>query len=212
MSGTPTVVLSTGGMRSFTALASLLSGQDHPRVVLLHLLDGRTNTKTRSAYVHRQAQHLGLEEVLEIELPRVKIKPADPDHQPLDTPALLRAHILVNAVARTIELGGDRLVWPAQSNGQFPAAAKVTEQAVLISHMAKLEYPYPPTIETPLLELTDQQLIELGGHLDLPWDQAWSCQMQGDRHCRVCEGCRRRIAGFESAGLIDPVMPPVPVH
>ncbi len=61
-------------------------------------------------------------------------------------------------------------------------------------------------IETPLLELTDQQVVELGGQLDVPWKLAWSCQFHGDKPCRVCDPCRRRQRAFDAAGVIDPVL------
>ena len=53
--------------------------------------------------------------------------------------------------------------------------------------------------------VTDKQMIELGGQLDVPWHLAWSCRMHADRPCRVCAGCRRRIRSFESAGMSDPL-------
>jgi 7-cyano-7-deazaguanine synthase in queuosine biosynthesis len=97
----------------------------------------------------------------------------------------------------------ERVVWPAAYNGVVKAMARGTEQVVLCEHLADLEGGPMPRIETPLLELADQQLIELGGQLGVPWDLAWSCLGDGDRMCRVCPACRRRKAAFDAAGVVD---------
>jgi 7-cyano-7-deazaguanine synthase in queuosine biosynthesis len=60
-------------------------------------------------------------------------------------------------------------------------------------------------METPLLELTDLQLLELGTHMQVPWNLAWSCDFGGESPCMACAGCWRRHAEFETAGLVDPI-------
>lgn len=150
---------------------------------------------------------------------------------PLGVAPLLGPRVILAAVAQGLEIGADRLIWPVQCDGDFDTMTSVTEQLVLIRHLVSMETPVPTaaspassglqtftdawtpeisapeaaTIETPLLELTDKQLVELGGQLEAPWRLAWSCRMHGDKPCRVCSGCRRRLRAFESAGMIDPL-------
>ncbi len=213
MPSTHTVILTSGGLRSLVAIGSALSGGSRLSVTLLHLLDGRSNTKIRAQYVRRQAEHFKVHEVVTVDLPRVTIKQDDQTpNTPRPLSPLLRTQVLINGLMRAIQIGADRLIWPTQSNGDFAHASLATEQAVLARHMVKTEHPSPPTIQTPLLELTDPQLLALGDQLGLPWELGWSCLMHGEKHCRVCDGCRRRIAAFEAAGKLDPSIEPAPTR
>ncbi len=207
MARTPVVILNSGGIRSLIATAATVADPDRPHVVLLHVLDNRTNTKSRSQYAHRQAEHFKINQVLELELPRFKTTPTTDD--PTPGSPLLRSQILIVALARAVAIGANRLIWPTQSNGDFNTATRMTEQALIAQHMAKLEHPFPPNIETPLLEMSDKQLIELGGQMGVPWQHAWSCQIQSDKPCRVCPSCRHREAAFEAAGMTDPSAQPL---
>lgn len=195
-------ILTAGGPRSLVATALTLADHERAYVFLLHVLNHRPSTKIRSEYVRRQAEHFQIADVTELELPRIKLKRPSPD--PAHTVSLPHTQVLVCAMARAVELGADRLIWPAQINGDFNSCARLTEQTVLVQHLAKIEHPFAPAVETPLLELTDKQLIELGNQLELPWDLAWSCQFQGEKPCRICPACRRRQAAFDAAGITDP--------
>ena len=209
MARTPIVILNSGGLRSLIATAATVAAPDRPLVTLLHVLDNRTNTKSRSLYAHSQAEHFNINQVLELELPRFKTTPnTTPDDATPGSP-LMRSQILIVALARAVAIGANRLIWPTQANGDFNTATRMTEQALIAQHMAKLEHPFTPAIETPLLEMSDKQLIELGGQMDVPWQLAWSCQIQGEKPCRVCPSCRRREAAFEAAGMTDPSAQPI---
>jgi len=199
------MILTTGGVRSLIATVMALSAGEHKKkVILLHLKDTRPNARTRSRYIERQAEHLKIQNVLEVDLPQLKIDRKDHSNDDPPSTPLLHTQIVIAGLARAVEAGADHLIWPAQANGDFAIAARITEQTVLALHLAKLEHPGVPQIETPLLELTDQQLVELGGQIGVPWELAWSCQMQGELPCRVCMGCLRRHHAFEAAGMVDP--------
>ena len=72
-------------------------------------------------------------------------------------------------------------------------------------------------LQTPLLELTDREMVELGAQLDSPFELSWTCFLGGDpgvpaaqrRPCRMCDGCKRRKAAFEGAGMVDTGEKPV---
>ena len=74
MESTTTVILSSGGLRSLIATAIQRSEDARRHIILLHILDGRANTKVRSQYIHRQAQHFDINQTIELELPRLKYK------------------------------------------------------------------------------------------------------------------------------------------
>lgn len=61
-------------------------------------------------------------------------------------------------------------------------------------------------IQTPLINLTKAQIIELGTILKVPYELTWSCY-QGKRcPCGKCDSCFYRAKGFREAGLKDPAL------
>ena len=62
------------------------------------------------------------------------------------------------------------------------------------------------TIHTPLLDITKAEIIRQGTELGVDYALTVSCYQADDegRACRVCDSCRIRAAGFDSAGVIDP--------
>lgn len=64
----------------------------------------------------------------------------------------------------------------------------------------------PVKIETPLINLTKAQTVQLGHSLGVDYAMTVSCY-QANEHgeaCGVCDSCRLRKKGFEEAGVEDP--------
>ncbi|MBV9385026.1 MAG: 7-cyano-7-deazaguanine synthase QueC [Chroococcidiopsidaceae cyanobacterium CP_BM_ER_R8_30] len=61
------------------------------------------------------------------------------------------------------------------------------------------------SIITPLINLKKTEIIQLGNHLGVPWEQTWSCYAGGNIACGVCDACQLRIAAFTELGMQDPV-------
>ncbi len=61
-------------------------------------------------------------------------------------------------------------------------------------------------IHTPLIELTKADIIKKGMSLNVDYAITISCYQANDegRACGVCDSCRFRKEGFETAGLTDP--------
>ena len=208
MDSTPVLILNSGGLRSFVATATVFTADDRPKATLLHLQDGRPNVKIRSEFIRLQAKHFGIDQIIEMKLPFLNIKRLVVAHTAPHAPPLIRAQVVMVGLSVAIELGATRLVWPVQANSDFTMASDIAEQTIMAQQLAQIEHVNPPSIDTPLLDLSDQQVIELGGQMDLPWKLAHSCQMQGDKPCLVCVSCRRRQAAFEAAGMVDPTHKP----
>jgi 7-cyano-7-deazaguanine synthase len=65
----------------------------------------------------------------------------------------------------------------------------------------------PIVVKTPLMGLEDQQVVELGYQMGLPFNLCWSCQMaNSDAPCMSCPACARRIRMFRAAQLADPLV------
>lgn len=64
----------------------------------------------------------------------------------------------------------------------------------------------PIKIKAPLIDLTKAQIIEKGSRLGLDYGLTVSCYQADEKGaaCGVCDSCRLRRQGFESAGFQDP--------
>lgn len=200
-----TVILASGGLRTLVATAILAASGERQKLVMLHMKDGRANAPVRLERMRKQAEHFRVSQIVELELPHLQTEGFTGEKPEEHAPPLARPQMMLVALAQAVEIGAGRLVWPVQVHGDYDAVARITEQLVLLQHLAQLECPKLPVIETPLIELTDPQMIELGGHLEVPWQLAWTCTLRSDQPCRICEPCRRRHAAFEAAGMTDPL-------
>lgn len=64
----------------------------------------------------------------------------------------------------------------------------------------------PISIETPLINLTKEQIIETGKNLGIDYSLTVSCYQanaEGEA-CGQCDSCRLRAKGFANAGFADP--------
>ncbi|WP_447980307.1 7-cyano-7-deazaguanine synthase QueC [Candidatus Nitrospira bockiana] len=62
-------------------------------------------------------------------------------------------------------------------------------------------------IRAPLLSLTKAEIIKLGASLGVPFELTHSCYdpLPDGTACGRCDSCRIRLAGFQAAGLEDPI-------
>lgn len=64
----------------------------------------------------------------------------------------------------------------------------------------------PIKIETPLIDLTKEEIIQEGARLGVDYGLTVSCYQadDGGQACGACDSCRLRAKGFVDAGLEDP--------
>ncbi|MBC8237672.1 MAG: 7-cyano-7-deazaguanine synthase QueC [Helicobacteraceae bacterium] len=60
-------------------------------------------------------------------------------------------------------------------------------------------------IRIPLVSLKKSQIVQKSLELHVPLQLTWSCYKNEDKACGVCDSCRLRLNGFESAGVKDPI-------
>lgn len=209
------LILSGGGLRSLVATASIHADARPGKIGLLHFDDGHPGHARRAEHVRLQARWFGITQVHMVSLVHdiTHFSPSD-DMDGWHGPVVLRRpRIVMSGLAIAASLRAKQLVWPCQFDGEHEQVGAITEQTVLLEHLGQIEPEHAgpdntarvPTIDMPLLELTDLQLLEIGAKLEVPFELAWSCQFKGEKHCQVCDGCRRRHKAFEDAGLADPV-------
>lgn len=201
-----TMILSSGGLRSLVATALITSELEPELLVVLHYQKRQANARKLGGFVEEQAEHFQIAQVVRSEM--ASLIPSSgqsvrDDNAP-EPVTFHQAQMLIAGMAQAIEFGVKRLVVPWQCNAVYEKVARLTEQITLVSHIAELEYDkLLPEIHVPILDLTDRQLIELGGQMQLPWHKSWSCRHAGDEPCGGCPACVRRAQAFKEAGIHD---------
>ena len=63
------------------------------------------------------------------------------------------------------------------------------------------------TIHAPLLHMTKAAIVAKGIELGVNYGLTWSCYEPGKdgRACGLCDSCQLRVKGFNEAGVIDPL-------
>ncbi|MDY0151067.1 MAG: 7-cyano-7-deazaguanine synthase [Candidatus Cloacimonas sp.] len=59
---------------------------------------------------------------------------------------------------------------------------------------------------TPVLHLNKAEIVQLGMQLQAPFHHSWSCYVDNEQACGVCDSCVLRLKAFAKAGFIDPIL------
>ena len=207
------LVLNHGGLRSAVATAMICAETSGAaaRVRMLFIDDGSPTSALRHKAASAQARHYHIADCGELAM-RHLTPPASDDSESvpakIETP-LRQLQILTAASGAALAAEAPRLVWPVQLGDEFEPAAKVIESLVLLRHLIETAHGARLQIDTPLLEMTDAQVVEVGHQMDVPWDRTWSCQTDGETPCMACLLCQRREVAFRKVGIEDPLTSPV---
>ncbi|MEM7680696.1 MAG: 7-cyano-7-deazaguanine synthase [Planctomycetota bacterium] len=204
MAQAPLVVMVGGGPRGLVAAAVAVDQRrsEQEQVVLVHVADGRPSADNRLAAVQKQAEQLGGLAVVVHHAPGL----APPTGEAAVD--LSSAQRILAATSVAMGKGADRLIWPAAVDGDELEAARAAEQALLCQHVAHASVTGGDArlrIDTPLLEIDDAQLIQLGEELRVDWTSAWACRRGAAEPCQACTGCDRRRQAFVRARVVDPI-------
>ena len=68
------------------------------------------------------------------------------------------------------------------------------------------QYGVAMQIETPIIQMSKADIVNMGMDLKAPLDRTWSCYLEGEVPCRHCDSCILRARGFAQAGYPDPLL------
>jgi 7-cyano-7-deazaguanine synthase len=216
MAKSPAVVLSSGGVHSLVAAG--LASREY-RVALLHLRDARASARQAQDAFERQVAHFkplrnwvaDASYFRQMSLPPETaglITSTGSDSQAALVP-LRELQFLIIAAGFAQQIRASVILWGVQYEQRAAEAlSRVVELVQVVNQMLELMNPEAPiVVKTPLMGLEDQQVIELGYQMGLPFNLSWSCQMPNNEvPCMSCPACARRIRSFRAAQLVDPLV------
>ncbi len=134
---------------------------------------------------------------------------------PLATTGLEASAMLLGAGEAAMVAGCTRLIWPLQLGGgvnddaRLTLMSQATDRALLAARLLCVDAPVPGLlISTPLLDLTDEQLLDLAADADAPIAGAWWCASQSPQPggmsapCGACASCERWLGACRAAGVV----------
>lgn len=220
------VVLTSGGLDSCVCVAEAACGHD---LALLHVnYRQRTEARELQAFTdiadwygvpaHRRLvcdlDHLariGGSSLLDALAPVETGLPEPGDHDGRAVPSTYvpfrNAHILAIATSWAEVLGAGALyIGAVEEDGSgYPDC----RAAFFAAFQQAIDLGTRPTtrlaIRTPLIALDKGAIVRRGLQLGAPLHLTWSCYVDGEKACGVCESCRLRLRGFARAGAVDPI-------
>jgi 7-cyano-7-deazaguanine synthase len=213
------VVSVSGGLDSCVTTAIAAQEND---LALLHINYGQKTEARELKAFHDIADFYKVEKRLVIDLPhfrkiggssltdnQIEIAKADLQRKEIPTSYVpfRNAHILTACVSWAEVIGADRVYIGAveEDSAGYPDCRedffKAFEKAAQIGTKPDTLI----TIETPIINLTKDEIVKKGLELKAPLHLTWSCYQNEEKACGTCDSCAYRLRGFQKAGIEDPL-------
>lgn len=220
------IVLTSGGLDSTTCLA--MAKAEGYRVVALSFDYGQRHSIELEA-ARRVAAHFEVQEHLIVEMPFFRQiggsaltadidvpKHASVEQVSADIPVTYvpaRNLVFLSQAAAVAELHRAEAVYIGVNAVDYsgypdcrPEFIEAFTEAARLATKSGATGGLEMRIETPLVDLTKAEIIELGLKHGAPYELTHSCYSPvGSTACGHCDSCLLRLKGFEDAGLSDPV-------
>lgn len=218
------VVLLSGGLDSYTAAA--VAKRDGFDLCALSINYGQRHAEELVAS-RVVAKALGVKPHLELDLDLTRIGGSAltsdqidvPKDQPIDASRIPSTYVPArNTIFLSVAMGwaevlGSSDIFIGVNALDYsgypdcrPEFIRAFEQLARLATKAGVEG-RPLTIHTPLIALSKADIIRLGLSLGLDYGLTHSCYdpLPGGSPCGHCDSCRLRAAGFQEAGVSDPL-------
>jgi 7-cyano-7-deazaguanine synthase len=204
-----------------SAVTAAIAASTH-RLAALHANYGQRTERKELACFEQLAAHFKAEARLAIDLTtlraiggssltdrRIPVREGSPETGVIPTSYVpfRNAHLLAAATSWAETLGADALfigaVWEDSSGYPDcrPEFYRAFEEVIRQGTRPETRI----RIETPLIQMTKEQIVRRGVELGVPFALTWSCYQSEDAACGACESCVLRRRGFAAAGAVDPI-------
>ena len=79
------------------------------------------------------------------------------------------------------------------------------EEAINQGTVCAVEEDKEINVQTPFIDMTKTEEIELGMELGVDYSSTWTCYRGGELACGDCDSCKLRLKAFSEAGYEDPI-------
>ena len=226
MSGTPAVVLLSGGVDSATvaALAQQAGFAIHAlsfRYGQRHLCE--VDAARRVAHFMNASSHLVIDFDLraiggsaltdDIDVPKNRSAAAISQGIPVTYVPARNTIFLSFGLALAERIGANDIFFGANQldYSGYPDCRdeyiRAFEAMANLATKAGVEGGSRLTIHAPLLRMTKAAIIAKGIELGVNYGLTWSCYEPSEdgRACGLCDSCQLRVKGFKKAGVVDPI-------
>jgi 7-cyano-7-deazaguanine synthase len=115
------------------------------------------------------------------------------------------AIFLSAAVSYAIVIGADKIFYGAQGSDVFFYPDCRREFYEAFEKAAQLGTGCNSiSICAPYIGMEKTDIVRAAVELNVPLELTWSCYLDGEHHCGVCESCVNRKKSFHNAGIADP--------
>ena len=226
MSGTPAVVLLSGGVDSATAAA--LAQQAGFAIHALSFRYGQRHAceidaARRVAHFMNASSHLVIDFDLraiggsaltdDIDVPKNRSAAAIAQGIPVTYVPARNTIFLSFGLALAERIGANDIFFGANQldYSGYPDCRdeyiRAFETMANLATKAGIEGGSRLTIHAPLLRMTKAAIIAKGIELGVNYGLTWSCYEPSEdgRACGLCDSCQLRVKGFKQAGVVDPI-------
>lgn len=215
MAKTLALVMSSGGLRSVVTMA--IAAREH-RIAAVHMADLRSTEQAAGAAFDRQVECFkpvkswkidgAYLQQMALPIESATIAPGAGADGQADLVPYRELQLLSVAAGLARQARAGIIYWGVQIDPKnTDALARAVEIVQLFSQLLEVLAPdQPMSVQTPLLGLQDQQLIELGHQVHAPFAASWTCHTQTQKPCQSCPACTRRMRAFRAARLDDPLL------
>jgi 7-cyano-7-deazaguanine synthase len=216
----PAIVLVSGGMDSCVTAA--VAARTHRELAFLHVNYGQRTEGRELAAFHDIARHYRVQRTLIVPLMHLAAiggSSLTDSSIPVTTANLSatgiptsyvpfrNANILAIAVSWAEVLGARSIFVGAvgEDSSGYPDCQRPFFDAFNAMITTGTRPGSGIAIETPLLDMSKAQIVQLGTDLAAPLALTWSCYQEQEIACGVCDSCALRLRGFQQAGIPDPI-------
>lgn len=210
MSRLGTLLIDYGDLPSLAAV-TILPRPDEAVIFHPRGLDASASGREAAAMLHADVLDVGgflVDGLPEIDAAAVTAG-AMPDPERVE--ALDDACVLMRAAAAADRLGCLKILWPRQVGPDADRIGEAVQRANLVADVVQVGVGGSAAgrlvIDLPLVDLTDERLVDLAEEGGAPMRGFQPCSAGGGttaQPCEQCSGCRRWRAAFDAAGVAWP--------
>lgn len=194
MTAPQTLIIDLADLPSLAVVATQPAGE---RFVLWHPGGADESAARRRSLVQRHAEAFSAVDVL--------LGERDASCTAQAPEWFAQSELLLRALAAAEQCRSSRIIWPHQVGPSFDVVGPVVERAATLAAIPGMaDHGEPIPVELPMLDLTDEQVVELADDSGASLRAFWPCAGGGPEPCGDCIGCRRWMDAFEQAGTSWP--------